>query len=88
VTAQENDWMEWQAGYIGGALLMPKSRILSLSAETATRSGKQLPLRTDTAEASKLIGQMTRRCQVSWKAARVRLLSLRLLALPSTGDNP
>jgi hypothetical protein len=88
VTAPENDWMEWQAGYIGGALLMPKSRVFALSAETANRYGQDLPLRTDTAAGRKLIERTTWRCQVSWEAARVRLLTLRLLALPSTAEHP
>jgi Zn-dependent peptidase ImmA (M78 family) len=88
VTAPENDWMEWQAGYIGGALLMPKSHVSSLSAETAARHGKGLPLRTDTVEGRKLIGRTSWRCQVSWEAARIRLLRLQLIALPATSDYP
>ncbi len=35
-TAAENDWMEFQAGYIGGALLMPKSE-LSIMARVRLR---------------------------------------------------
>jgi hypothetical protein len=67
---------------------MPKSRVSALSAETASRYGHDLPLRTDTAAGRKLIERTTWRCQVSWEAARVRLLTLRLLALPSNGEHP
>ena len=38
--AAENDWMEFQAGYIGGALLMPKSEVSLLVGEIAMREGR------------------------------------------------
>ena len=44
VTAPENDWMEWQAAYISGALLMPRSYVLVMAGEIAMREGSKFPL--------------------------------------------
>ncbi len=47
VTAPENDWMEWQAAYISGALLMPRSYALVMAGEIAMRDGSKFPLDVD-----------------------------------------
>ena len=79
-TAPENDWMEFQAGYIGGALLMPKSEVSMLVGEIAMREGRNFPLRADSEPGRAAIERIMRRCQVSEQAARVRLLRLGLLS--------
>ncbi len=71
--------MEFQAGYIGGALLMPKSEVSLLVGEIALREGRNFPLRADSELGRTTIEQIMRRCQVSEQAARVRLLRLGLL---------
>ena len=47
MTAPENDWMEWQAAYISGALLMPRSYVLVMAGEIAMRDGSKFPLDID-----------------------------------------
>jgi Zn-dependent peptidase ImmA (M78 family) len=74
--APEKDWMEWQAAYIGGALLMPRSYVLVLAGDAAERAGKDLPLVADSDSGRVLIRRLMRRCQVSEHAVRVRLLRL------------
>ncbi len=71
--------MEFQAGYIGGALLMPKSELSLLVGEIAMREGRNFPLRADSELGRATIERIMRRCQVSEQAARVRLLRLGLL---------
>jgi Zn-dependent peptidase ImmA (M78 family) len=79
VTAPENDWMEWQAAYISGALLMPRSYLQLWAREIAMREAKQPPLSIDSDLARAVVARIMRRCQVSEQAARVRLLRLGLL---------
>ena len=82
VTAPENDWMEWQAAYISGALLMPRSYVLVMAGEIAMRDGSKFPLDVDSEPGRAVIARIMRRCQVSEQAARVRLLRLSMLAEP------
>jgi Zn-dependent peptidase ImmA (M78 family) len=79
-SAPEKDWMEWQAAYIGGALLMPRSHVTLLAGEMATRSGTDLPMRADSEKGRILIRRTVRRCQVSEHAAQVRLFRLGMLS--------
>jgi Zn-dependent peptidase ImmA (M78 family) len=79
VTAPENDWMEWQAAYIGGALLMPRSDVLVMAGEIAMRDGSKFPLDIDSESGRAVIARIMRRCHVSEQASRVRLLCLGLL---------
>ena len=79
VDAPQNDWMEFQAAYIGGALLMPGSDVKFWASEIAMREAKQPPLPVDSDLARVAIERTMRRCQVSEQAARVRLLRLGLL---------
>lgn len=78
-TAPENDWMEWQAAYIGGALLMPRSYLFDWASEIAMREGKTPPLHVDSDLGQAMIARIVRRCRVSEQAARVRFLRLGLL---------
>ncbi|MCX6378988.1 MAG: ImmA/IrrE family metallo-endopeptidase [Armatimonadetes bacterium] len=75
ITASETDWLEWQAGYVSGALLMPishvKPRVLQyLGQHGTTAVSLESPL------AQNLIQKASLRYQVSAVAARVRLQQL------------
>ncbi|MHB8384539.1 MAG: ImmA/IrrE family metallo-endopeptidase [Candidatus Binataceae bacterium] len=80
VTAPENDWMEWQAAYISGALLMPRAYVLVMAGEIAMRDGSKFPLNIDSDPCRAAVARIMRRCQVSEQAARVRLMRLGILA--------
>ena len=82
VDAPQSDWMEFQAAYIGGALLMPASDVKSWTSEIAMREAKQPPVSADSDLGLAMIQRLIRRCRVSEQAARVRLLRLHLLTEP------
>ena len=71
--------MEWQAGYISGALLMPRSNVIALASEVAESHGAAAPLVLDPPSGRDLIDQARKRFQVSEQAAQVRLSRLGLL---------
>ncbi len=68
--------MEWQAGYVSGALLMPRRRAKLLVEAFLNYAGVKLPLDLESEEASKLKQRMSVACDVSHEAAAVRLLKL------------
>ena len=74
------DWMEWQAGYVCGALLMPKRRVDLLAAAFSKECGLSMPVKADTSDAQALAMRLTDLFDVSRDAARVRLLKLGHLA--------
>jgi Zn-dependent peptidase ImmA (M78 family) len=74
------DWMEWQAGYLCGALLMPRWRVDLLINAFAREIGIAGPLKRDSIEGGRLIERVTDLFDVSREAARVRLLKLGHLA--------
>ena len=80
VTAPDNDWMEWQAGYVCGALLMPRSELMLLANEIALRGNAKLPIRFDSDIGLEIIARTIRLCVVSEQAARVRLARLTVLS--------
>ncbi len=75
VGARETDWMEWQAGYACGAILMPRSAlretILAFAEERQLPAGK---ISVGTPEGKGLIDHTAGAFQTSRDAARVRLL--------------
>lgn len=79
VTAPENDWMEWQAGYICGALLMPRTNLIVLTNQVAENYGGAAPVALDAPAGRDLIQQVRKRFQVSEQAAQVRLSRLALV---------
>jgi hypothetical protein len=79
VTAPEKDWMEWQAGYICGALLMPRSNVIALASRVAESYGGAAPVVLETPAGRDLIAQVRKHFQVSEQAAQVRLSRLGLL---------
>jgi Zn-dependent peptidase ImmA (M78 family) len=76
INARKTDWMEWQAGYVCGALLMPVT-MLRL-AVTAYQERHKLfgPVAERRAHAAGLIDAIRSGFQVSADAARVRLIQL------------
>jgi hypothetical protein len=77
--ARESDWMEWQAGYVSGAILMPISALRQrLSAFCATK-GLHAAVHTESPAARELESVITAAFKVSADAARIRLLKLNYL---------
>ena len=73
----EYDWMEWQAGYCSGALLMPKSAVQRLIYELSKRWGFMTEAaETGTLQGQVLIAGVSETFRVSEDAARVRLVKL------------
>ena len=70
------DWMEWQAGYVSGAILMPRSRVKLLVEAFLNDAGVKLPLDLESENASELKQRMSVAFDVSHEAAAVRLLKL------------
>lgn len=77
--AMSCDWMEWQAGYVSGALLMPAShvrRVVDAYCEPRGLHGR-VPVASTHGQA--LIESLMQAFAVSEDAARVRLIKLDLL---------
>ncbi len=77
ISAQKNDWMEWQASYGSGAITMPKSLLKNViikfrETETLTMS----TLDPNEANGIKLINYISKVFEVSAEAAKVRMLQL------------
>jgi Zn-dependent peptidase ImmA (M78 family) len=79
VNAPRTDWVEWQAGWVSGAILMPASSVRGWAAEYAARFGKTPPFALNSPVASALIKRVIEECDVSILAAQVRLSKLRLV---------
>lgn len=80
VDAARADWMEWQAGYFCGALLMPKSLMATLvHANLAAQKIQVLP-KVETSQGRELIQHVRTTFRVSADAARVRLVQLSINA--------
>lgn len=85
VEALPVDWMEWQAGYVCGAILMPASVVRSVVRDKFPR----LIERGQTANpdvAQAMVEEIRGRFQVSAEAARVRLR--RLHVIPDVANAP
>ena len=72
----EIDWMEWQAGYISGAMLMPRSRMQLHVAAFRAERGVEGRLDEESIEGQLLIQRTSELFKVSPEAARVRLRQL------------
>jgi hypothetical protein len=85
VDARNTDWMEWQAGYVCGALLMPISQISKVVGDFQEQRGIYGPVPSGTAEAAALIESVRSTFRVSADAARVRSTKLGFLAAEGHG---
>lgn len=80
VSAAESDWMEWQAGYVCGAILMPAGPLIDTVQAFRAQNGLLLSnLALDSDAGQRLIGAVASAFQTSRDAARVRLLKKRIL---------
>jgi hypothetical protein len=75
----QTDWMEWQAGFGCGALLMPVSHVRKTVEAVLVARGQYGAVAPQSELAKELVGRVTEEFQVSADAARVRLLKLGLL---------
>lgn len=83
LNANQYDWMEWQAGYVSGSVLMPLTHIRQLVSEYCQSLGLHGAVNQGSQQGLALIAQVVDRFAVSEEAARIRLLKLNLL---STSD--
>jgi hypothetical protein len=75
LNAPERDWMEWQAGYACGAILMPVGALVNVVQDFRAENNllySSLFLQSEVGQ--KLIGAVASAFQTSRDAARVRLL--------------
>ena len=70
------DWMEWQAGYVSGAILMPITRLQRLVRTTFDAWGAFGSVPTASVKGSDLIARVAGQFGVSTDASRVRLAQL------------
>jgi hypothetical protein len=85
VDAAQTDWMEWQAGYVSGAILMPASRTRRLVSEYQESHGLFGVLGHAGPHGQALIAEVQAAFQVSADAARVRLFKLDVLGEADAG---
>ena len=87
ITAKQTDWMEWQAGYACGAILMPASRVKAAVDDYRTGADIYGPVPAATEHGRAMIERLVENFQVSRDAARVRLSVLGVLgAAPAAGS--
>jgi hypothetical protein len=79
LTAPESDWIEWQAGWVSGAILMPASALRAWAAECAQKFAVKSRFSTKSPAGARLIRLVAEGCDVSISAAQVRLSKLRLI---------
>lgn len=77
--APATDWLEWQAGYVSGAILMPASPVRALVADYCGPRNLHVAPHTRSDHGLSLTSQVMEAFAVSADAARVRLLKLGLL---------
>jgi hypothetical protein len=77
--ARKSDWMEWQAGYVSGAILMPAGAVRRLVGDYCSTHRMHGEIALTSRAARALVDAVQQAYQVSEEAARVRLLALGLL---------
>lgn len=75
----ESDWMEWQAGHVCGAILMPATQARSLLKKSPRGDASEAAPAVSSVEAMELIEAIRGHFQVSGEAAKIRLLRLNIL---------
>ena len=76
VAAPQSDWMEWQAGYAGGALLMPITPLREVVEPALSRWRAGRMVRAGTDRHAELVERVAKTFAVSEDAAGVRLMKL------------
>jgi len=87
LNAAQYDWMEWQAGYACGALLMPASRLRRLVGDYQQANGLFGVIGERGEHGQALIAKVQQEFQVSADAARVRLSTLKVLGPADAGPS-
>jgi Zn-dependent peptidase ImmA (M78 family) len=77
--AKDTDWMEWQAGYVSGAILMPVGPIRRFVSDFCGKRGLHAAVSLLSQPGREIMNEVMARFLVSEDAARVRLLKLGLL---------
>jgi hypothetical protein len=67
------DWMEWQAGYVSGAMLMPHSAVLKLFSDYSQQQRTFAPIAAESNHGRVVRRIVTDAFKVSDEAAKVRL---------------
>lgn len=80
LNANQYDWMEWQAGYVSGSVLMPLTHVRHLVSEYCQPRGLHGMIYQGSENGLALVARVVDRFAVSEEAARIRLLKLNLLA--------
>jgi Zn-dependent peptidase ImmA (M78 family) len=80
LNARDYDWMEWQAGYVSGAVLMPATAIRRLAFDYCEPRSLHGAVALVSEHGRTIVAMVTEEFQVSEEAARVRLQKLGLLA--------
>jgi Zn-dependent peptidase ImmA (M78 family) len=88
INARKADWMEWQAGYVCSALLMPVTAFRRAVSDYQEKHKLFGPIAERTEHAAALIGAIRTEFQVSAEAARVRLRQFRYLQQQNQGRSP
>ena len=79
IDAAQSDWMEWQAGYVCGALLMPKTAVVATCRAYVEQHDVYGTLSLQTVHGTAVVARVAETFKVSNDAARVRLLKLGLV---------
>ena len=80
LNAAQTDWMEWQAGYVCGAILMPITRVQNCVRAYLEKNSLYGAISTGSEHAGAVIALLMDAFQVSEDAARVRLLKLGIIS--------
>ena len=80
LNASQVNWMEWQAGYVSGAILMPITALSAVVTEFREQAGLLTLIYVNSPAGQELIQRVQKSFQVSADAARVRLLQLKYLS--------
>ena len=80
VASPQTDWMEWQAGYAGGALLMPIAPLAAIVRAALDEWGIAKQVRQGDRRHSELVESVSQAFAVSKAAANVRLSKLGYVA--------
>ena len=85
INAAAADWMEWQAGYVCGAILMPRSALRRIALQVLSEQGIEGSAILGTPAAQVVEITVAGAFDVSGEAARVRMLKLGFLTDGSCG---
>ena len=88
LNAPRTDWMEWQAGYVSGALLMPVTSLKELVHAALREWGAVGSIGINSTEALKLQERVASRFGVSIDATLVRLSQLGFLTEGNRASSP